>query len=96
MIVRKEIGIDVMSENDEARQRKEEVLMALVSTYSQNKQEENGFRIFRMPLTFIDISQAEGETMMKRFRINIVVHVKYTKTNTIAFYDAFGYNIIKD
>lgn len=93
IIVRKEIGIDIMSKTDEARERKEEVLMALVSTASQNAQEANGFRIFGVPTTFIDVSQAEGETMIKRFRTNIVLHARYTKRKAIAFYEAFGYNI---
>ncbi len=91
LIMQREIGIDVMSRNSEARQRKEEVIMALASIYSQQKQEVNGFRIFSYAMSFIDVSENEGAGRINRYRGAINLHVRYHKEKTATFYDTFNH-----
>ncbi|MCK4782530.1 MAG: hypothetical protein KAV87_02185 [Desulfobacteraceae bacterium] len=93
IIMQREIGIDVMSRNDEARNRKEQVLMALMSNYSQQKQEENGMRIFGHSFSFIDVSENEGSSRINRYRASLFLHVKYSKEKAIDYYNQFPYNI---
>ena len=94
LVIAKTVDIDVMSRNFEARQHKEEVLMALASFYSQQQQEAAGFRIFAYPNSFLDISEAEGSSNIYRFRASMIVHVRYSKTKTVNYYNSFERNII--
>lgn len=89
LLIQKQIEVDVMSRNAEARQRKEEVLMALSSIYSQQKQEENGFRVFSYSTLFNDVSEVEGTSRLNRYRATINLHVKYTKIKTAGYYNNF-------
>lgn len=92
LIIQKEITIDVLSRNAEARQRKEEVLMALASVYSQQQQELNGFRVFSYPTSFVDVSEAEGAGNIYRYRSSVFLHVRYKKQKGVEYYDTFDYN----
>ena len=89
VVMQKEVTVDVLSRNSEARERKEEVLMALASYYSQDQQGKNGFKIFSHPSSFVDISEVEGAGKLYRFQARFQCHVKYTKTKTIDYYDDF-------
>jgi hypothetical protein len=90
LIVKKEIGIDIMSVNSEARERKEEVLLALDSFYSQQKQEANGFRIFSFSDQFIDASAAEGAGQTNRYHAAIIIHARYSKEKVAGYFDNFN------
>jgi len=92
LIMQREIGIDIMSKNSEARNRKEELLLALTSNYSQQKQEENGFRIFGHSFSFVDISENEGAARITRYRASVFLHVKYSKEKAVDYYSQFPYN----
>jgi len=93
LIMQREINIDVMSRDDEARNRKEQVLMALASNYSQQEQEKNGMRIFGHSVSFIDVSENEGGSRLFRYRASLFLHVKYSKEKAIDNYGYFSYNI---
>jgi len=96
LIMQREIDIDIMSRNAEARQRKEEVILALASVYSQQKQEANGFRIFSYAFSFIDASENEGAGRINRFRASLNLHVRYVKQKAIDYFNAFDYNVIEN
>jgi hypothetical protein len=93
IIMQRELGIDIMSRNAEARQRKEEVLMALASIYSQQKQEANGFRVFAYSLSFVDVSENEGAGRINRYRAAVILHVRYTKQKDIDYFSQFDYTV---
>lgn len=93
VVMQKEIGIDILSRNSEARNRKEEVLMALQSIYSQQKQEENGMKIFGYSMSFVDVSEAEGAGQINRYRASIFLHVRYIKEKDVDYFATFDYNI---
>jgi hypothetical protein len=83
------IAIDIFSRNFDALKRKEEVLMAINSQYAQQSQEKNGFKIFRIPSGFEDLSELEGSAMIKRYEASIVVFAWYTKSKSVDYYDKF-------
>jgi hypothetical protein len=83
-----EATIGVYSRNTEALLRKEEVVMALYSIYSQQVQEANSFVIFRSA-PIIDLSVLEGPALLYRYDIDIILHAWYHKTKTADFYDSF-------
>ncbi len=82
--VRENIQIDIMSRNDDARMRRWEVLAALSSIYSVQKQEEQDFKIFAIPRTFVNSSGAEGGSTINRFTIIVSCMVLYTKKKAIS------------
>jgi hypothetical protein len=82
------IDIDITSKNRTAMERKEEVLMSLVSSYSQIQQEKYCIRIFR-PETILDLSFIEGGSALNRFRIPVTITSIKTKTTNIDYYDKF-------
>lgn len=83
------IAIDVMSQNREALERKEEVLMAINSMYSQGIQEKNSFKIFRNP-SIEDLSALEGAAMLKRYELSVVVFSWYSKVKLADYYEKFS------
>lgn len=86
------IQIDIMSSADSnlAMLRNWEVIAALQSFYSQQQQEANNFKIFRIPRSFVDTSSAEGGSMLQRFTITIMAFVWYSKQKAFGdYYDDF-------
>lgn len=73
------ISIDLMSKNSDARKIRSEALMALQSIYAQQKQEEYNFRINRITSAFNNISDAEGSSLVNRYRLTIPVFTWYRK-----------------
>ena len=91
-----EYSIDIASVNAQARQRKEEVILALNSTFSLQQQEKYNFRIALIPTNFLNISSVEGSRMLTRFTINVRVYGVYTKTQAVEYYDNFTHEEIID
>jgi len=84
--------IDITSKNRDAIDRKEEVLMALNSFYSEDKQAENSVKIFKMG-EILDLSFIEAASALKRFRIPVMVSNIKTKTKvTDNYYDKYKTN----
>lgn len=90
------IQIDLLSSavHNYAMLRNWEVVAALQGFYSQQLQELNNFKIFRVPRSFIDTSSAEGGSMLQRYSITIMAHVWYRKQTALNpplgdYYDDF-------
>jgi len=88
---REVVQIDIMSKNDEALERSWEVIAALNSIYSQQIQELNNFKIFRLPRSFVDTSAAEGGSQLKRYTITFPCFVWYRKETPMAAGDYYDY-----
>ena len=73
------IVVGVFSRTREAMMRKEEVLMSIMSQYSQLFQESFGFKIARAG-EIDDLSVLEGAAMLKRYDIELSVYAWYTRT----------------
>ena len=76
-------NIEITSRNTDAKYRKAEVLAAIGSDYSEQKQEENQIRIFRTN-QILDLSFIEGRSALHRYRIPVIINSvqKYEKTIT--------------
>lgn len=83
------IQIDILSFNADARARKEEILMALRSIYSQQQQDKYAFSIARIPSEFVDASTLEETKMLNRFTLTVAVAALHTKVKAAPYYDKF-------
>lgn len=90
------IQIDLLSSavNNYAMLRNWEVVAALQGFYSQQLQELNNFKIFRVPRSFVDTSSAEGGSMLQRYSIVVTAFVWYRKQTLLNpplgdYYDDF-------
>jgi hypothetical protein len=101
IITRDAIQIDILSRNNDAILRRWEVLASLTSLYSVQMQELNDFRIFQIPNSFVNTSQAEGGSNINRFSITIACNVwfrreKLLQQTTKEFYDTFTTRVDND
>lgn len=72
------IVVGVFSRDRSATQRKEEVLMAIMSSYSQLLQESYAFKIApNAPIE--DLSTLEATAMLKRYDVTLAVYAWYEK-----------------
>lgn len=83
VVYKANIQIDILSRDITALLRRFEVLTALNSVYSVQKQEENAFSIFRLPTSFVNSSAAEGGSNINRFSIIISCHAWYSKEKVL-------------
>jgi len=83
------VNVDIMSRGKDARDRKEEVILALGSTYSTMVQERNAMRIGRISNSFVNLSQLEGSAIPYRFNIGVSLQYKVSKTKAVDYYDTF-------
>jgi hypothetical protein len=86
------LDIDIISRGPEARDRKEEVLLALNSVYSEQQQEANSFYIAKLQpgARFINLSQVDGAAIPFRYRISIVMHYSVSKTQSAPYFSEFS------
>jgi hypothetical protein len=83
------LDINIMSKGSDARDRKEEIVMALKSNYARQQQEAGAFSIATIPTGFVNLSQEDGAAIPYRFTISVQVQYSVTKTKAIPFYDSF-------
>jgi hypothetical protein len=85
------LSLNVMSRSTAALLRKEEVLMALASQYSQSQQEQNSFYIGKLPPggQFVNLSQVDGAAIPYRFNISVNMQYFVKKTKDVQFFDEF-------
>lgn len=86
------IAIDIISRSLQAQRRKEEVLMALASTYSQQQQERNSFYIGQLPpaAQFVNLAEVDGAAIPYRYNISINIQYFATKTKAVDYFDDFS------
>jgi hypothetical protein len=83
------LSVDIFSRNSDARDRKEEVILALHSTYSQYQQEANGFFIAPLSTGFNNLSSLEGAAIPYRFNISVQIQYKMLKAKSVDYYDTY-------
>jgi hypothetical protein len=88
--VRATLSIDLMGRSMEALDRKEELVLALNSTYSQKIQEANGFQIAPIPSSFANISGIDGAAIPYRFSLAVSLQYQITKASPVEYYDTFA------
>lgn len=86
------LDIDVISRGPSARDRKEEIILALNSLYAQSQQEINSFYIGKLPpgARFVNLSMIDGAAIPYRFRISVNLQYAVTKTKAVPYFDTFA------
>lgn len=84
--------LDIISRGPDARDRKEEVILALMSDYAQLQQTANSFLIGRLPpgSRFINLSSIDGAAIPYRYKISINMQYAVTKTQATPYFDTFA------
>lgn len=85
-----ELHLVIMSRSTAALDRKEEVVMALQSTYALQMMQKYGFGIGRIPRSFVNLSEVEGAAIPFRFDIVVSLNYSISKTQAITYYDDFS------
>ncbi len=70
-----------------ARARRNEVVMALNSTFAEQQQERYGFSIGRVPLSYVDVSEGEGTEMLTRYALTYNVLYAQSASKPVEFID---------
>ena len=92
IVSRDDIQIDIVSRSNDAITRRYEILAALASVYSQQMQEKNQFKVFRIPVNFSNTGDAEGGSRLNRFSVTIPCHVWYIKEKVLSSPNGDYYN----
>lgn len=83
------LSVDILSRGVEARDRKEEIILALQSNYAQSQQETNSFYIAKISSGFVNLSQIDGAAIPYRFNISVNMQYSVRKTQAVPYYDTF-------
>lgn len=86
-------NVEITSRNTDAKNRWPEVLAAIGSDYSEQKQEENEIRIFRTNQVN-DLSFIEGRSALHRYQIPVIINSVQTHKKAIVPFDKFQANEI--
>lgn len=81
--------VEIYSSTNLAFLRKEEIAAAIYSTYSEQIQEANNFKIAKIPSQFTNISSAEGPGIPYRFNISVSMLYTTSKEKAVPYYDNF-------
>jgi hypothetical protein len=86
------VDIDIISRGPDARDRKEELILALNSVYAQSQQEINSFLIGKLPAgsRFLNLSEIDGAAIPYRYKISINMQYAVTKIKPVSYYDTFA------
>ena len=68
------ISIDILSRGLEAYNRRDEIILALKSTYAEQVMEANSIKISSLPVGFNDSSELEGNSILYRYNVTINVY----------------------
>jgi rRNA pseudouridine-1189 N-methylase Emg1 (Nep1/Mra1 family) len=88
------ISVDIFSADNTARMRKEEVVMAMSSTFSEQTQEKYSFKIGLIPSGFSNVSSVETSKALNRYNITIPVLSWRKKEKQIDYFDKYDYEIL--
>ena len=83
-------SIQIMSRNNDARARRQEILFALNSTRAEQLQEKYGFKIGNIPTSFNDASYVEGASRLTRYAITFNVLTAFIRIIPVNYYDDFA------
>lgn len=85
------LQVDIISRDTEARDRKEELILALNSDYSRSQQEANSFYIAQLPpgSQFINLSSPDGAAIPYRFNISVAMQYFFVKNVAVPYFNTF-------
>jgi hypothetical protein len=90
------LSIDILSRGPSARDRKEEIIMALRSNFATQVQEKQGFYIAGISSAFTNLSEIEGAAIPYRFNISVNIQYFIVKKKQIDYYDTYSKDVITE
>lgn len=81
--------MDVISRGPAARDRKEELILALNSVYAEQQQEKNSFGIGRISTNFNNLSMIDGAAIPYRYKISCALQYFTSKVIAAPYFDSF-------
>lgn len=83
------LSIDILSRSIQALNRKEEIILALGSSYAESQMELNSFYIAPITSSFINLSELDGAAIPYRFNLSVNVQYFTQKTTSVPFYSTY-------
>lgn len=83
------VDIDLISRDGSARDRKEELILALDSDYARFQQDANSFYVGKLSTRFVNLSEIDGAAIPYRYKATVKMQYMYVKNRTAQFYDEF-------
>lgn len=83
------IEVDIISRGPDARDRKEEIILALDSDYSRRQQDANSFSIGRLSNRFINLSEVDGAAIPYRYKASFQMQYAFVKYQETEYFDTF-------
>jgi len=87
-----DVQIDLMSYDNQARDRRSEIIMALNSFYAQNLMEKEQFRIYEIPHNLVNMSHLFGGSQINVWSVVITCDILTRKKKDTDYYDKFRIN----
>lgn len=84
-----QVTIDILSRGPDARDRKEQVLLALSSPYAQQQMELNSFYVAPLSTAFVNLSQIDGAAIPMRYQITVGLQYFSQLITNPPYYDSF-------
>ena len=85
------LDVNILSRGPDARDRKEEVVLALNSQYSESQQEANAFKIYPITTGFVNLSEIDGGAIPYRFAISCVLQYATSIVSAVPYFGSFSY-----
>ena len=87
--VQSNLSIMIMSKDQSALNRKEEVIMALNSIYALSQMAANSFYIAKVSTNFVNLTDEEGAAILYKYNISVNVQYFIKKVKSVRYYDDF-------
>lgn len=84
-----DLDINILSRSTDALNRKEEVILAFQSQYSEGQQEANSFYVSQLSHSFINLSEIDGAVIPYRFVIGARLQYFVAKQVAAPYYTQF-------
>jgi len=85
------LEVNIISRGPSARDRKEEIILALYSIYSEQQQEANSFSVGRLPPNeeFINLSHIDSTAIPYWYQITVNLIYAFAKNSPVPYFDTF-------
>lgn len=87
--LREVFSIHLMSRNNDARNRRADLIFALTGTLAAQRQDEFGYLIGKLPVGFADASETEGAERLNRYVITVAVLSSKYHEAPVDYFDRF-------
>lgn len=88
--------VNIVSKDEAAIDRKEEVMMSFASDYAQKQMAANNFYVAPLTNQFVNLSDIEGSARLFRFNLSVMLQYAIRKTTSVDYYDTFDEQILID